>query len=384
MLLAKDPPSDGANDRILHFKNGSQIEFYTAGTPDALAGEGVNFVVIDEAALIPEAVWNQLIRPTLSDTLGRALLISTPRGRNWFHKLWHRGQDPSKPLYESWHFPTHESPYIPDEEIEDAKDSLPYLLFQQEYMAEFVANAASMFLLEGETEEGQRWTAVRPGLVPPHGWVVVGVDLAKKEDFTVITASNAETGEPCYYDRFNDISWSSQQDIIKNAVDEIEDDPMVEGVTVAVDSTGVGDVVFDNLEELGMDVVPINFGSGHQKEKMVRLLAGDLEHGRAFITEEMRDEFEHYEYEITKTGRYTFAAPEGEHDDKVSAKLVEHWARVNEAPPGIRTHDPSEDIEELLDEEEEVLVDTGEVEEAEAIPASPRELMARTMPRVRP
>jgi hypothetical protein len=92
MLLTHDPPSEGANDRILRFKNGSQIEFYTAGTPDALAGEGVDFVVVDEAALIPENVWFQLLRPTLADTHGRALIISTPRGRNWFHTVWMRGQ----------------------------------------------------------------------------------------------------------------------------------------------------------------------------------------------------------------------------------------------------------------------------------------------------
>lgn len=377
LLLAKDPPSDAANDRILHFKNGSQIEFYTAGSPDALAGEGVHFVVVDEAALIPEMVWQQLIRPTLSDTRGRALLISTPRGRNWFHKAWHRGQDPSKPLYESWHFPTLASPYIDEDEIEDARDSLPALLFAQEYMAEFVANAASMFTLDGETEEGIEWTAVRPGLDAPAGWVTLGVDLAKKEDFTVITGSNAATGNPCVYERYNEVSWPVQETFIKDVVDDLNADPMVEGVTVAVDSTGVGDVVFDHLEELGMDVVPINFGSGNIKERMVRLLAADLEHGRAKIIEAQRDEFEHYEYEITPNGRYKFSAPEGEHDDKVSAKLLEHWAVVHEAPPGVRVFDPNTDVD-LHEAEDEELMPPDESEAAEeVIPDSPADIMAR-------
>ena len=378
MLLDKDPPSDAANDRILSFKNGSSIEFYTAGTPDSLAGEGVDFVVVDEAALIPENVWFQLIRPTLADTGGGALLISTPRGRNWFHKMWYRGQDPTKKLWESWHFPSVASPYMSEEEIAEARETLPAILFEQEFLAEFVANAASIFNVHDK--------CVRPGLVPPSGVVNIGVDLAKKEDFTVISGSNAETRLPCVYERFNDTSWPVQEDHIVRIVRELEQDPSVEGVVVGVDSTGVGDVVFDHLEEKGLDVVPINFASGQIKERMVRLLAADLENGAAFITEEQRDEHEHYEYEISPNGRFKFSAPEGEHDDKVSAKIIEHWIAVNEGPPAATYYNPEDDEDEddfLDDDELYVEVDTGVAEIQKAVAATPREIMNRVFARPR-
>jgi hypothetical protein len=332
LLLTHDPPSEGANDRILRFRNGSQIEFYTAGTPDALAGEGVDFVVVDEAALIPEDVWFRLLRPTLADTHGRALIISTPRGRNWFYTVWMRGQGDNK-MYKSWHFISTDSPYIDEEEIEDARQTLPDLIFRAEHMAEFVANAASMFILDREG-------AVQPGLTAPDGWVYMGVDLAKKEDFTVISASNADTRLPCYYDRWNDVSWAIQEDYIMNAVKQLEADPNVEGVTVGVDSTGLGEVVFDSLDARGLDVVPVNFASGNIKERMVRQLSADLEHGRAHIIEEMREEFESYEYNITPQGRYKFEAATG-HDDRVSAKLIENWIAVHEGAPGIMVYDPA-------------------------------------------
>lgn len=363
-LLAKDPPSERANSRILEFTNGSMMEFYTAGTPDALVGEGVNFVVVDEAALIEESVWNRRIRPTLSDTLGRALIVSTPRGRNWFHDWWHRGQDPSKPNYASWHFTSEDSPYMDAEEIEDARDTLPLIEFRQEYLADFVANAASIFTLEGERPDGRPFDAVLPGLVPPEGWVILGVDLGKQNDFTVLSACNAETRLPCYFDRFNTISWPVQQDIIAQVVRELEADSAVDGVQVVVDSTGLGDVVTDELDERGLDVVPINFSGGSvtQKERMVRLLAADLEHGRAFITEQERDEFESYEYEITKNGRYQFEAASG-HDDKVAAKLLQNWGVVHEAPPGISVVDVNQDDE---DDEPELIH-----------PDSPSEIMER-------
>ena len=335
LLLTADPPSEGANDRILRFKNGSQIEFYTAGTPDALAGEGVDFVVVDEAALIPENVWFQLLRPTLADHHGRALIISTPRGRNWFHTVWQRGQQ-SGNMYESWHFISTDSPYIDDEEIEDARQTLPDLIFRQEHLAEFVANAASMFILP----EG----SVQPGLVAPEGWVTLGVDLAKKEDFTVIKGVNTETRLPCFYDRWNEVSWDIQEDYILNTVRTLEEDPAVEGVSVLIDSTGVGDVVFDQLDYKGLDVVGVNFASGNIKERMVRQLAADIEQGRAFIIEDERDEFEAYEYNITPAGRYKFEASVG-HDDKVSASLLANWGVVQEGAPGIQTFAPEIDRE---------------------------------------
>lgn len=360
LLLTADPPSEGANDRILRFQNGSQIEFYTAGTPDALAGEGVDFVVVDEAALIPENVWFQLLRPTLADTHGRALIISTPRGRNWFHTVWQRGQAKDG-MYASWHFISTDSPYIDEEEIEDARLTLPDLIFRQEHMAEFVANAASMFILDAPG-------AVQPGLVEPSGWVTLGADLAKKEDFTVITGCNTETRLPCYYDRWNEVSWRIQEDYLVNAVRDLEGHPDVDGVSLLVDSTGVGEVVFDSLDMRGIDVVPINFGSGNIKERMVRQLSADLENGRAFIIEDQRDEFEAYEYNITPNGRYKFEASIG-HDDKVSAKLLENWGCTIEGAPGITTWTP-----EAEDRAERVPAQTSKVvqpDSAQAIMRNP-------------
>ena len=64
----------------LKFKNGTQIEFYSAERPEGMLGEGVDYAVLDEAAIMPPNIWEQVVRPTLMDREG-GLLISTPRGR---------------------------------------------------------------------------------------------------------------------------------------------------------------------------------------------------------------------------------------------------------------------------------------------------------------
>lgn len=326
-LLAKPAPSYTSTTKILQLKNGTMIEFYSGGSPDSLAGEGVDFVVVDEAALIPDNVWQQLIRPTLMDTGGEAFIISTPRGHNWFWQMWKLGQE-NKAGYESWRFPQTANPYIPQAETDAAQEELPTIIFRQEIMAEFLAAGASIFGMGLE-----RLDSIVDEIVEPRGNVFVGIDLAKKQDFTVITADREADGLPCYFERFQDLDWPTQQNRIAYAIQELEETPGVESVTALIDSTGLGDVVYDNLVGAGVDVTPVQF-TNQSKEQMARLLAADMEHGRARILGDMREEFESYEFTLTPSGRYQFQAASG-HDDMVAAKMLAHWGRIHEGGAGI-------------------------------------------------
>jgi hypothetical protein len=332
-LLAKPPPMDTSQNLALHFKNGATMEFYSGERPDSMAGEGNDFVLVDEGALIPDIVWQQIIRPTLMDTRGKALIISTPRGHNWFWEMFKRGLEGRKG-YESWRFPQTSNPFINPEETAEVKETLPELLFRQEIMAEFLASGASIFGLGVETPG-----AVRPNIVAPQGHVFLGADLAKQYDYTVLDGARSTDRLPCYHEKFNGLSWPDQKERIRNAVAALEATPEVEMVTVMLDSTGIGDVVHDDLAAEGIDVVPIKF-TNQWKEASVKLLAADMEQRRAFIIEEQRPEFESYEYSVTDSGKYKFEAATG-HDDEVSAALLRHWGMVHEGPPSIDTWNAS-------------------------------------------
>jgi hypothetical protein len=364
-MLSKAPPPPTADGRlILHFKSGSVLEYYSAENPDAMIGEGVNYVVIDEAATIRETVWQQTIRPTLMDTGGSAFLISTPRGFNWFKRLWDRGQDAEYPAYASWHAASWESPYIPKEEIDEMRQSLPTLVFEQEVAADFLSEAGMVF----------RWTdAALREVVEGETMVVLGVDLAKHQDFTVIDGVNAMTREPCYHDRFHQVSWPIQKQRIIDAYDSFE----AKGIacTIALDSTGIGDVVFDDLENEGCDVFPIKF-TNTWKQQAVNLLAADLERGDAFIRPDQVSEFQSYGYEVSEvTGRFKYGAVEGAHDDEVSAKLCQHWAVVNGGPPNVRGVS-AEDGDDK-DSDEQGRIATVQTDETAAPPPAHEEIMRR-------
>lgn len=89
--------------------------------PDSLVGEGLSGVILAEAAKLKERTWNKLIRPTLADFNGWALMTSTPEGKNWFYDLWRRGQDPNRPDWASFRMPSWINPYVyPDGASDDA------------------------------------------------------------------------------------------------------------------------------------------------------------------------------------------------------------------------------------------------------------------------
>ena len=108
-----------------------------------------DLLIVDEAAHIPgfKDIWEQELRPTLADRKGGALFISTPKGLNYFHDLF-RHEAEGNPEWKSFQMPTSKNPFIDPAEIEAARKDLPQLVFQQEYLAEFVQLAGALFKRE--------------------------------------------------------------------------------------------------------------------------------------------------------------------------------------------------------------------------------------------
>jgi hypothetical protein len=106
-----------------------------ADNKDSLRGVGIDFLVLDECADIEESAWSEVLRPTLSDTKGNALFCGTPKGMNWFHDLYQRGQDTTEAEWSSYQFTTLEGGFVDANEIEQAKRDLDSKTFRQEYQA---------------------------------------------------------------------------------------------------------------------------------------------------------------------------------------------------------------------------------------------------------
>ena len=71
-------------DRIIEFPRGGGITIYSMDNPDSIRGEAFHLAILDEAAMIQAKRWTDAIQPTLADFSGKAILISTPKGRTGF------------------------------------------------------------------------------------------------------------------------------------------------------------------------------------------------------------------------------------------------------------------------------------------------------------
>lgn len=148
---------------------GGVLDFWTLDVDDPARGRKYARIMVDEAATVRNLKdkWEQAIRPTLTDFAGGALFGSTPKGRNYFQALDERSRtDPNR--WASFHAPSSENPYLPPEEIEEARRELPELVFRQEYLAEYVDFAGAIIRAE--------W--LHHGLPEGEFPIVVGVDLA--------------------------------------------------------------------------------------------------------------------------------------------------------------------------------------------------------------
>lgn len=314
----------------------SRVWFLSADNPDNIRGFGFKGLVIDEAAAIPADVWHYVLRPTIAQTLGWAVFVSTPKGRNWFYDLFTRGLDPSETDYASFRFPSNASPYFPAKEWDEAKRTLPADVFRQEYEAEFMEDSAGVFrnidqcLIRDIEQKGAK-TAKADEYIRN---VVIGCDVAKHTDWTVLIAMDAETGRCFAMERFNHLDWPIQKERILAFARKYRG-------RLVLDASGVGDPIFDDLKRVYVDIEGFKF-TAHSKTELVQRLIVGVEQRRvswpgtrastvpgmpAWDWDVLTSEMRRYEYAIGPSGGITYNAPAGYHDDCVMALALANHRR---------------------------------------------------------
>ena len=287
--------------KILTLHNGSYIDFGSAERPEMMEGFGYDYAVLNEGGLIlkKRSLWDNTIQPMIKAAQVR--IIGTPKGKNTFESL--------SRLYKTYHYTAYDSPFWKPEEIEQSKVSMTQEAFAQEMMAEFIDGAGSVFRNIHENATGTLLDAPREGRR-----YVMGVDLAKHTDFTIIMIGDAETKEVVWHDRFNQIDWGLQKSRIISAYQKFKC-----GYGV-IDATGVGDGIFDDLINAGLNLEGFKFTATTKQELVSNLsIAMDNQAIRYPKIETLTDELSIYAYEQRSNGQFSYSAPEGFHDDEVMA-----------------------------------------------------------------
>src|SRR5690606_9351543 len=183
---------------------------------DNLRGASLNYLIIDEAAMIEESVWFAALAPTLTTTNGWVLIITTPKGFNWVHEFFRLGQheEPPQgiPLYTSWQLPTWEAnPSVPQEFFDQQKLMLPERTYRQEFGAEFISDSGSVFQgiddVPKVTVKKETDTTLYIEEPSPMYRYVIGADFARLDDFSVFTVVNVDKRRVARVLRMNTVSW---------------------------------------------------------------------------------------------------------------------------------------------------------------------------------
>jgi terminase large subunit-like protein len=305
-------------NRHIELKNGGSITVKTAVNPDNLRGVGLDFLVVDEAAFISDEIWDQILRPTLTDTKGSAMFISTPAGRNWFHRLFQRGLDTANPHYQSWHYHTAANPRIEPEEIEEVRKSLPERVFRQEYEAEFLADGGTVF-----RDVRKAATAPFNAIPQPNHTYVMGVDFARFQDFTVCTVMDMNTKQMVEMLRFSGEEWNLQRSRIKALSQKWN------VYSILAEHNSIGN---PNIEALRNDQLPIAAfnTSTSTKPDLIDNLVIAIENGDVQILNDnvLIGELETFTYHIGAGGYTKYGAPPGGHDDTVIALALAWQAAI--------------------------------------------------------
>lgn len=317
-LILKNP--DGSERSIIEFKSGDN--------PDNLRGFAVNFFILDEAARIPYDSFVSVVT-TVTQTRGRGIIISTPKGRGWFAEVYGRGEkllddgvtpkfdDPSEDPWPEWmaiRMPTWTNPHVSLDSIREMRRNLPEDVFRQEVAAQFLDDSAGVFKNIKDCIRG----VLQPPL-PGHRYIM-GVDLARLRDYSVITIMDSANRHVVYHERFNQLSWEVQYHRILAACRKYN-------ATIFMDSTGIGDPIVETIRNAGVRVEPYKIGGSQAKQQLIEKLRVNIENLRVSFPKipALIEELRNYEYKLSESGVVKYSAPSGMHDDCVISLALANW-----------------------------------------------------------
>ena len=315
-------------DLTIYFPNGSRIIFLSGEKQhaDHLLGATLDLVILDECARLDRTIWEEYIQPMLVVRGANVWMISTPLGRNWFFEAYNWGKDKEMEEWVSFHTPSISSPLITEKALEAIRAKIPLATFEQEYLAKFTDSVGGAFHGIASCEESYE----TPVPFSKDEIYTIGVDLARKHDWTVITVVDA-SGRVVYLDRCQDVAFAQQKTRVHHAVDEYGG-----GMNVVVDATGMGAKFVEDLYNDGIRAEGVNLDF-RTKAEIIQHLAFQLETGGVIYPtgSVLVEELSAYEMNRSDTGVIRYKAGPGFHDDTVISLALAVWGMRQPAEDGI-------------------------------------------------
>lgn len=296
-------------DNCITLINGSELLFRSYQNADAIRGWDNDLLIVDEAAFCADEDFQAVFRPTLAVRGKKCILCSSPRGYNYFHDLYNYGLAGEK-RYASYYATYKSCPYSNLDEIADAKLKLPDKIFRAEYLGEFIDGGMSVFDNFRECIN----------LKVASGKMVAGIDVGRKNDYTVLTIMNGR--QVVFQQRWRHDSW---ENIIRKICEELRKHHVR---IVACESNGIGDVFMEDLRKVLPEGIILKdwVNTNTNKANIIERLIGDFNTHSISIPDEqtLLDELGNFEANWSKASRCITYAARGasNHDDTVISLAI--------------------------------------------------------------
>lgn len=306
-----------SGDSEIIFRNGTQLLFRSALSDNTLRGYSNTHLILDECAFIKEETWNTILAPTLTVRGKKVLFCSTPKGNNFFSRLYHRGLTNEEKEYKSYKLTYDNNPYANLKFIQEQKLILPEEIFRQEYLGEFI-DAAGCFRNISEI------SVLSKSNYSSNERYYIGVDIALKNDYTVGICFNSKM-EQVDMIRFNNT------DIVYLCNNMRDFFTKWKPVKILIEANNQGLPIIQTLRSQGVQNINDFNTTGTSKPLIVNQLIAAVAKKEIKLLDDkdIKKEFGAFVAILSKTGHVKYEASYG-HDDIVMATAIAYECAIKQ------------------------------------------------------
>lgn len=292
---------------------GNTLTFYSAESSSRLRGLSIHRTLVDEAAFVNwessngEHLWNNILMPATKAVGKKIIFVSTPNGKsNFFYECFLKGESTRYPKWVSMKRDIYSDELITSEEIQEIKESIPSIAFQQEFECAWLDDSGSFFTNYSDLFTDKSFDTNSP--------CYCGIDVSSTgEDHTVVTFINDKNQCIQYtVEGTIDMKYNRTAQIINNH-------PNLK--LCYIESNSIGSLFFNEVLKLVRnkhvlkDFTTTN-STKIQQAGLVQVMFDKKEISFQENNKELKNELSNFSYNYTRTGKVQLCASIG-HDDNV-------------------------------------------------------------------
>jgi len=302
------------SEKIISLVNGTRIYFRSAEKPETIRGLSIDYAFLDEAQDISDDAFNKAILPTLTAKGKKCLIAGTPKSKNWFYQYFQRGEEDN---YNSYTAPSSISPFVSAEFLEEQKQSLPPSIYEQEFEAKWQEGDGEVFTNIDGVCILDEWGSTNQRTFG-------GLDIGTKQDYSVLTILD-RNGRTLHIWRERGLEYSQIVDKVVYLCNQYKTDLMIE-------ANSMGDAVYEMIRKRYKNVQPF-ITTNTSKENIIRRLISDIQDGvlelpSPNLFQHLYKELQMFQYKYLPSGKVSYQAMSGAHDDCVMSLAICNWNRV--------------------------------------------------------